>query len=96
MILSSLREQFFALPEPLRRVLVFRLLSVLVSAILCLVCCFFAPGIQLGIVFSPGAFFFPIAQAATAFVCGEHARQQRRRCFADAQQPYMSRLRTKS
>ena len=49
MILSSLREQFFALPEPLRRVLVFRLLSVLVSAILCLVCCFFAPGIQLAI-----------------------------------------------
>ena len=49
MKLSSLREQFFALPEPLRRVLVFRLLSVLVSAILCLVCCFFAPGIQLAI-----------------------------------------------
>ena len=49
MILSSLREQFFALPEPLRRVLVFRLLSVLVSATLCLVCCFFAPGIQLAI-----------------------------------------------
>ena len=49
MKLSSLREQFFSLPEPLRRVLVFRLLSVLVSAILCLVCCFFAPGIQLAI-----------------------------------------------
>jgi hypothetical protein len=49
MNLSSLREQFFALPEPLRRVLVFRLLSSLVSAILCLVCCFFTPGIQLAI-----------------------------------------------
>ena len=49
MKLSSLREQFFSLPEPLRRVLVFRLLSVLVSAILCLVCCFFTPGIQLAI-----------------------------------------------
>ena len=49
MKLSSLREQFFSLPEPLRRVLVFRLLSVLVSAILCLVCCFFAPGIRLAI-----------------------------------------------
>ena len=49
MNLSSLREQFFALPEPLRRVLVFRLLSSLVSAILCLICCFFAPGIQLAI-----------------------------------------------
>ena len=49
MILSSLREQFFSLPEPLRRVLVFRLLAALNSAILCLLCCFFAPGIQLAI-----------------------------------------------
>lgn len=49
MILSSLREQFFSLPEPLRRVLVFRLLAALISAILCLLCCFFAPGIQLAI-----------------------------------------------
>ena len=49
MKLSSLREQFFSLPEPLRRVLVFRLLSSLVSAILCFVCCFFAPSIQLAI-----------------------------------------------
>ncbi len=33
----------------MRRVLDFRLMPVFVSAILCLVCCFFAPGIQLAI-----------------------------------------------
>ena len=49
MKLSSLREQFFSLPEPLRRVLVFRLLAALISAILCFICCFFAPGIRLAI-----------------------------------------------
>jgi hypothetical protein len=49
MKLSSLREHLASLPEPLRRVLAFRLMSVLVSAILCLVGCFFAPGIQLAI-----------------------------------------------
>jgi hypothetical protein len=49
MKLSSFREQFSSLPDPLRRVLAFRLLVALVSAILCFVCCFFAPGIQLAI-----------------------------------------------
>ena len=49
MKLSSPREQFFSLPGPLQRVLAFRLLAALISAILCLVCCFFAPGIQLAI-----------------------------------------------
>ena len=49
MILSSLRELFFSLPGPLQRVLASRLLAALISAIFCLVCCFFAPGIQLAI-----------------------------------------------
>jgi len=49
MILSSLREQFFALPEPLRRVLVFRLLSALISAILFIVCMIISPGSRLAI-----------------------------------------------
>ena len=49
MKLSSFREQFSSLPDPLRRVLAFRLLVALVSAILCFVCCFFAPGIRLAI-----------------------------------------------
>ena len=49
MILSSLREQFFALPEPLRRVLVFRLLAALISAILFIVCMIISPGIRLAI-----------------------------------------------
>ena len=49
MKLSSLREQFFFLPDTLRRVLVFRLLVSLVSALLCIVCLLFAPAIQLAI-----------------------------------------------
>ena len=49
MNLSSLREQFFALPEPLRRVLVFRLLAALISAILFIVCMIISPGIRLAI-----------------------------------------------
>ena len=49
MNLSSLREQFFALPEPLRRVLVFRLLATLISAILLVACLIFTPGIRLAI-----------------------------------------------
>ena len=49
MKLSSFREQFSSLPDPLRRVLASRLLSALVSAILYFVCCFFAPGIRLAI-----------------------------------------------
>ena len=49
MILSSLREQFFSLPEPLRRVLVFRLLSALISAILFIVCMIISTGIRLAI-----------------------------------------------
>lgn len=49
MKLSSLREQFFSLPEPLRRVLVFRLLAALISAILFIVCMFISPGIRLAI-----------------------------------------------
>ena len=49
MILLSLREQFFALPEPLRRVLVFRLLAALISAILFIVCMIISPGIRLAI-----------------------------------------------
>ena len=49
MKLSSLREQFFSLPEPLRRVLVFRLLAALISAILFIVCMIISPGIQLAI-----------------------------------------------
>ena len=49
MKLSSLREQFFSLPEPLRRVLVFRLLAALISAILFIVCMIISPGIRLAI-----------------------------------------------
>ena len=49
MKLSSLREQFFSLPEPLRRVLVFRLLAALISAILLVACLIFTPGIRLAI-----------------------------------------------
>ena len=49
MKLSLLREQFFSLPEPLRRVLVFRLLAALISAILLVVCLFFTPGIRLAL-----------------------------------------------
>ncbi len=49
MILSSLREQFFALPEPLRRVLAFRLLAALISVILLVACLVFTPGIRLAI-----------------------------------------------
>ena len=49
MKLSSLREQFSSLPDSLRRVLVFRLLAALISAILFLVCLGFAPGIRLAI-----------------------------------------------
>ena len=47
MILSSLREQFFALPGPLQRVLAFRLLAALISAILLVACLVFPPGIRL-------------------------------------------------
>ena len=49
MKLSSLREQFFSLPEPLRRVLVFRLLAALISAILFIACMIISPGIRLAI-----------------------------------------------
>ena len=49
MKLSSLREQFFALPDSLRRVLAFRLLAALISAILLVVCLFFTPGIRLAL-----------------------------------------------
>ena len=49
MKLSSLREQFFALPEPLQRVLAFRLLAALISAILLVACLIFTPGIRLAI-----------------------------------------------
>ena len=49
MKLSSFREQFFFLPDTLRRVLAFRLLVSLVSALLCFVCLLFAPAIQLAI-----------------------------------------------
>jgi len=49
MNLSSLREQFFALPEPLRCVLVFRLVAALISAILLVACLIFTPGIRLAI-----------------------------------------------
>ena len=49
MKLSSLREQFFSLPEPLRRVLVFRLLAALISAILLVACLVFTPGIRLAL-----------------------------------------------
>ena len=49
MKLSSLREQFSSMPDPLRRVLIFRLLAALIYAILFLVCLGFAPGIRLAI-----------------------------------------------
>lgn len=49
MNLSSLREQFFALPDSLRRVLAFRLLSALISAILLVACLIFTPSIRLAI-----------------------------------------------
>ena len=49
MKLSSLREQFFSLPSPLQRVLAFRLLAALISAILLVVCLFFTPGIRLAL-----------------------------------------------
>ena len=49
MKLSSLREQLSSLPDPLQRVLAFRLLSALVTAILFVACLTFAPGIQLAI-----------------------------------------------
>ena len=49
MNLSSLREQLSSLPDPLQRVLAFRLLSALVTAILFVACLTFAPGIQLAI-----------------------------------------------
>ena len=49
MKLSSLRELFFSLPEPLRCVLVFRLVAALISAILLVACLIFTPGIRLAI-----------------------------------------------
>ena len=49
MNLSSLREQFSSLPDPLQRVLAFRLLTALISAILLVACLVFTPGIQLAI-----------------------------------------------
>ena len=49
MKISSLREQFFSLPSPLQRVLAFRLLAALISAILLVVCLFFTPGIRLAL-----------------------------------------------
>ena len=49
MKLSSLREQFFSLPSPLQRVLAFRLLTALISAILFIVCMIISPGIRLAI-----------------------------------------------
>ena len=49
MKLSSLREQFSSLPDPLQRVLASRLLSALVSAILFIVCMIISPGIRLAI-----------------------------------------------
>lgn len=47
MKLSSLREQFFSLPGLLRRVLAFRLLAALISAILLVACLVFTPDIRL-------------------------------------------------
>jgi hypothetical protein len=47
MKLSSLREQFFSLPGPLQRLLAFRLLAALISAILLVACLVFTPGIRL-------------------------------------------------
>ena len=49
MNLSSLREQFSSLPDPLQRVLAFRLLAALISAILLVACLIFTPGIRLAI-----------------------------------------------
>ena len=49
MKLSSPREQFFSLPGPLQRVLAFRLLAALISAILLVACLIFTPGIRLAI-----------------------------------------------
>ena len=49
MKLSSLRELFYSLPGPLQRVLAFRLLSALISAILLVACLIFTPGIRLAI-----------------------------------------------
>ena len=49
MNLSSLREQLSSLPDPFQRVLAFRLLSALVSAILFVVCMIISPGIRLAI-----------------------------------------------
>ena len=49
MKLSSLREQFSSLPDSLRRVLAFRLLAALISAILFIVCMIISPGIRLAI-----------------------------------------------
>ena len=49
MKLSSLRELFYSLPGPLQRVLAFRLLAALISAILLVACLIFTPGIRLAI-----------------------------------------------
>ena len=49
MNLSSLREQFSSLPDPLQRVLAFRLLAALISAILLVACLVFTPGIRLAL-----------------------------------------------
>ena len=49
MKLSPLREQFVSLPDALQRVLAFRLLAALISAILFVVCLIIAPGIRLAI-----------------------------------------------
>ena len=49
MNLSSLREQFSSLPDPLRRVLASRLLAALISAILFIVCMIISPGSRLAI-----------------------------------------------
>ena len=49
MKLSSPREQFFSLPGPLQRVLAFRLLAALISAILLVACLVFTPGIRLAL-----------------------------------------------
>ena len=49
MKLSSLRGQFSSLPDSLRRVLAFRLLTVLISEILFVACLVFTPGIRLAI-----------------------------------------------
>ena len=49
MNLSSLRELFFSLPGPLQRLLAFRLLAALISAILLVACLVFTPGIRLAL-----------------------------------------------